>query len=300
MTVSKKGRPTQGTIEKRGEAQWRARITVGGERRSKTFADQVSAESWVRDLRQAALRGQLPKLLRAQAMTLAEALNRYEDYECPPKSVSAVKSAIARLSETEAPLMAMALWDIDETDVGGLIQRRLAQGVMPATVNHDLTYIGRAFVLARTKWGYAKLHNPASKMKPRRPGFLLSALHGARELVELARAPPARCLMLGLRRSFKFQQPGFDDGPSPPPTGKVGDTNTRRHGVAAQDANVYRSCCGARTLGITQTKRQTQLLAVHQVVLHVDTPRDPEIRATTQVSTVCGYLLLSHEHNVCN
>lgn len=167
MAASKKGRPTKGTIEKRGEAQWRARITVGDKRRSKTFADQVSAESWVRDLRQAAFRGQLPKLLRAQAMTLAEALKRYEDYECPPKSVSAVKSAIARLSETEAPLMAMALWDIDETDIGDLIQRRLAQGVMNATVNHDLTYIGRAFVLARTKWGCAKLHNPASRMKLR-------------------------------------------------------------------------------------------------------------------------------------
>lgn len=165
MTLSKKGRPTQGTIEKRGEAQWRARITVGGERRSKTFADKASAESWIRDLRQAALRGQLPKLLKAQSMTLTEALNRYKENECPPKSVKSVKCAIARLAETESSLMAMALWDIDESDIDALIQRRLAQGVMPATINHDLTYIRRAFVLARTTWGCAKLHNPASKMK---------------------------------------------------------------------------------------------------------------------------------------
>ena len=75
-----------GTITKRGELQWQAKVRRKGyPAQSRTFSYKEDAEKWVRDLERAADTGGLVDRREAEKNSLGEILLRYRAEVTPTK-----------------------------------------------------------------------------------------------------------------------------------------------------------------------------------------------------------------------
>lgn len=102
----------RGTIERRDDYQFRASITVKGKRFRKTFGSEGDAEAWLRSIESELLTNRFAAAREAEAITLSEALDRYESHiaanhpKAPDhlKKLKTVRVHLARMKLLERPL----------------------------------------------------------------------------------------------------------------------------------------------------------------------------------------------------
>jgi integrase len=142
-----------------GTVSWQVKIRRRGfPPVSRTFVRRADAEKFARQAEAEMDRGVFVSRDEAEAVTLAEALRRYE------REVSAKKRGHAQEKNRikawlEHPLAKRSLAGIRATDIAKYRDDRLAAGCAVATVRLDLAVISHLYAIAAKEWGLA-VQNP--------------------------------------------------------------------------------------------------------------------------------------------
>lgn len=151
-------------INKRGPYQWRAQIRRHGfPALSKTFTTKAEAEAWAKMNESEMARGVWVSRGEAEATTLHEALERYEEEVTPGKKSAAGEKSFLRIwratTMAKRPLAA-----IRSADVAKLRDLWLKE-YQPSTVLRRMAVLSHVFTIARKEWGMESLSNPVELVR---------------------------------------------------------------------------------------------------------------------------------------
>ncbi|VVE01344.1 site-specific integrase [Pandoraea nosoerga] len=155
-------------ITKRGPYQWRAQVRRHGyPAQSKTFNTKAEAEAWAKMIESEMARGIWVSRCEAEATTLYEALNRYEEEISLAKKGSAQESSVIKTCKA-IDLAKRPLATIRSADVAKLRDVWL-KDYKPATVLRRLAVLSHVFNVARKEWGMESLSNPVELVRKPQP-----------------------------------------------------------------------------------------------------------------------------------
>lgn len=162
------GKEKVATIRKRGPYQWEAQIRRRGyPAQSKTFNTKAEAEAWAKMLESEMSRGVWVSRSEAEATTLYEALNRYEEEVSPKKRGAESESSVLRICRA-VDLAKRPLATIRSADMAKLRDEWL-KDLKPATVLRRLAVLSHVFNIARKEWGMESLSNPVELVRKPQP-----------------------------------------------------------------------------------------------------------------------------------
>ena len=185
-----------GTITKRGELQWQAKVRRRGfPAQSRTFSYKEDAERWVRAMeRELETTGFIDRR-EAERNTLADILLRYQQEVTPQKKSAVIESTKIKVLLKDAALTQIKISALNSSIVAAWRDRRLKQ-VSGATVNREIDVLSAAINHARREWGI-HIENPVplvrrpekAKARDRRftdeeMVYLLAALTGGERLAD--------------------------------------------------------------------------------------------------------------------
>jgi len=153
-----------GTITKRGELQWQAKVRKEGfPNQSRTFMYKEDAEKWVRAIERELETSGFVDRREAEKNTLGDVLRRYQKEVTPSKKSADVESIKINviLSDTTLPKLKMSA--ITSSAVASWRDRRL-KTVTGATVNREIDVLSTVFNHARREWGI-HVENPIPYVK---------------------------------------------------------------------------------------------------------------------------------------
>ena len=133
-----------GTITKRGELQWQAKVRRRGfPAQSRTFSYKEDAERWVRAMeRELETTGFIDRR-EAERNTLADILLRYEQEVTPQKKSAAMEATKIKVLLKDAALTQIKTSALSSSIVAAWRDRRLKQ-VSGATVNREIDILSAA------------------------------------------------------------------------------------------------------------------------------------------------------------
>ena len=153
-----------GTITKRGELQWQAKVRRKGyPAQSRTFSYKEDAEKWVRELERAADTGGVVDRREAEKNTLGAILRRYQTEVTPSKKSADIESVKIDVIMKDATLPKLKMSAVTSSAVASWRDRRLKQ-VGGATVNREIDVLSAVFNHARREWG-VHVENPIPLIK---------------------------------------------------------------------------------------------------------------------------------------
>ncbi|MCL1618474.1 site-specific integrase [Ralstonia pseudosolanacearum] len=148
-----------GTITKRGELQWQAKVRRKGfPQQSRTFMYKEDAEKWVRSLERELETSGFVDRREAEKNTLREVLKRYREEVTPGKKSAEIESIKIDVILKDAVLPSLKMSAITSTAVAAWRDRRLKE-VSGATVNREIDVLSAVLNHARKEWGI-HLENP--------------------------------------------------------------------------------------------------------------------------------------------
>lgn len=155
-------------INKRGPYQWRAQIRRHGfPALSKTFTTKAEAEAWAKMNESEMARGIWVSRGEAEATTLHEALERYEEEVTPGKKSAVGEKSFLRIWRGTA-IAKRPLASIRSADIVKLRDLWLKE-YQPATVLRRLAVLSHVFTIARKEWGMEGLSNPVELVRKPQP-----------------------------------------------------------------------------------------------------------------------------------
>ena len=153
-----------GTITKRGELQWQAKVRRKGyPAQSRTFSYKEDAEKWVRELERAADTGGVVDRREAEKNTLGAILRRYQTEVTPSKKSADIESVKIDVILKDATLPKLKMSAVTSSAVASWRDRRLKQ-VSGATVNREIDVLSAVFNHARREWD-VHVENPIPLIK---------------------------------------------------------------------------------------------------------------------------------------
>lgn len=156
------------SFRKRGEYQWQARVRRKGyPDQVKTFNTRVEAEAWARQMESEIDRGVFVSRAEAEATSLHEALERYEQEVVPNKKGSAQEMSVIRALKA-AELVRRPMAAVRSADVAKL-RDEWGKTLRPATVLRRLAVLSNVFTIARKEWGMESLSNPVELVRKPKP-----------------------------------------------------------------------------------------------------------------------------------
>ena len=152
-----------------GKRVWQALIRRRGyPQQTRTFDTKAAAEGWVASIECEMASGRFISRSEAEATTLAEALNRYQN-EIVARKHTKGEDAIIRWWAA-LPLARRPMASIRGKDIAAAVTLKEAEGVGPRTVFAYIVTLSHLFTLARREWGMESLGNPTEFVrKPRQP-----------------------------------------------------------------------------------------------------------------------------------
>ena len=179
-----------GTITKRGELQWQAKVRRRGfPTQSRTFLYKEDAERWVRALERELDTTGFVDRREAERNTLADILRRYQQEVTPLKKSAPIETVKINVLLKDETLSRIKIAALSSVAVAAWRDRRLKL-VSGATVNREIDVLSAVINHARREWGI-HVENPVPLVK--RPGkakardrrfseeeetYLLAALRG--------------------------------------------------------------------------------------------------------------------------
>ena len=151
-------------ITKRGPYHWRAQVRRQGyPAQSKTFNTKAEAEAWANVIESEMARGILISRREAEAITLHEALVRYEGEISPSKKgatqdLSVIKACKA-VDLTKRPLASIRSADLAK------LRDDWLKTYKPVTVLRRLAVLSHVFSIARKEWGMESQSNPVELVR---------------------------------------------------------------------------------------------------------------------------------------
>ncbi|SOE59062.1 Phage integrase family protein [Burkholderia sp. YR290] len=156
------------TIRKRGQYQWEAQVRRRGyPAQSKTFTTRAEADAWASMIESEMSRGVWVSRSEAEATTLYEALNRYEEEISLSKKGAAQELSVLKTCKA-AYLAKRPLATIRGADIAKLRDEWL-KDYKPATVLRRLAVLSHVFNIARKEWGMVSLSNPVELVRKPQP-----------------------------------------------------------------------------------------------------------------------------------
>jgi integrase len=153
-----------GTITKRGELQWQAKVRrMGFPTQSRTFSYKEDAEKWVRAVERELETSGFVDRREADKNTLGEVLRRYQREVTPAKKSADIESIKIDVILKDASLPKLKMSAITSTAVASWRDRRLKE-VSGATVNREIDVLSTVLNHARREWGI-HLENPIPYVK---------------------------------------------------------------------------------------------------------------------------------------
>jgi integrase len=156
------------TIRKRGQYQWEAQVRRRGyPAQSKTFTTKAEAEAWANIIESEMSRGVWVSRSEAEATTLYQALERYEEEVSLSKKGAAQEISVLKtykaIDLARRPLATIRSADIAKLRDGWL------KDYKPATVLRRLAVLSHIFNIARKEWGMESLSNPVELVRKPQP-----------------------------------------------------------------------------------------------------------------------------------
>lgn len=197
MTKRKQFKSNIGHIEERGPNSFRADVSINGQRFRQVFSTGSSAENWLRGLERKVIADGGDGFAKAELTTLLELLYNHANYGMHNRPID----AISKYESLKFTLEAIGLADkavsrVQTSDIARLRDARLRDGICPSgkplgasTINKDLSFISKAFGVARAEHGYDGLENPVIKeirCKPPRVEFKRIPQHHLELILEQA------------------------------------------------------------------------------------------------------------------
>lgn len=183
-----------GTITKRGELQWQAKVRRRGfPTQSRTFSYKEDAEKWVRAVERELETSGFVDRREADKNTLAEVLKRYQKEVTPAKKSADIESIKIDVILKDASLPKLKMSAITSAAVASWRDRRLKE-VSGATVNREIDVLSTVLNHARREWGihvdnpipYVKRPEKARardrRFSAEEEAYLLAALTGGERL----------------------------------------------------------------------------------------------------------------------
>jgi integrase len=183
-----------GTITKRGELQWQAKVRRRGfPTQSRTFSYKEDAEKWARAVERELETSGFVNRREADRNTFGDVLRKYQKEVTPSKKSADIESIKIDVILKDALLPKLKMSAITSTAVASWRDRRL-KTVSGATVNREIDVLSTVLNHARREWGI-HVENPIPHVK--RPekararnrrfsaeeeGYLLAALTGGERL----------------------------------------------------------------------------------------------------------------------
>jgi integrase len=138
---------------KDGSVTWQVKIRRRGHPTvSRTFIRKADAERFARQVEAEMDRGVFVSRDEAEAVTLAEALQRYER-EVSVRKRGYVQESWRIKAWLEHPYARRSLAGLRPTDIAKYRDERLAAGCAPATIRLDLAVISHLYTIAAKEWG---------------------------------------------------------------------------------------------------------------------------------------------------
>lgn len=153
-----------GTIVKRGELQWQAKIRKKGfPVQSRTFMYKEDAEKWIRATERELETSGFIDRREAEKNSLAEVLKRYKREITPSKKSAEIESIKIDVILRDHALSTLKMSAITSTAIAAWRDRRLKL-VSGATVNREIDIISTVLNHARREWGI-HVENPVPYVK---------------------------------------------------------------------------------------------------------------------------------------
>jgi integrase len=165
----------KGSIERRGEYQFRASYTLDGKKFRSTHETFDQAKEWLDKQLRLVRTGRHGVALEMSQMTLADAISRYEDSpgRADPYDMERKLRSLRRHLE-EAGLLFLNFAGLQTSDIAKYRNFRLRYQMpngrltSPTTVGKELSHLSMIFKTARNEWGFDGLDNPVSPgIRPR-------------------------------------------------------------------------------------------------------------------------------------
>lgn len=153
-----------GTITKRGELQWQAKVRRKGfPTQSRTFSYKEDAEKWVRALERELETTGFVDRREADKSTLGEVLRRYQKEITPAKKSASIESVKINVILKDSILPKLKMTAVTSDAIAAWRDRRLSE-VTGATVNREIDVLSAVLNHARREW---RIHveNPVRDVK---------------------------------------------------------------------------------------------------------------------------------------
>ena len=158
-------------IVKTPSGTWKAVIRkTGWPTSAKTFRTKRDAEDWARRTEDEMVRGVFIQRAPSEKMTVAAALQRYEQEVVPTKKQSTQKREGTRIREVTAFFGKYSLAAVTPDLVAHFRDMRLAQGKANNTVRLELSLLGHLFTIAIKEWRIGLVYNPIAAIRKPSPG----------------------------------------------------------------------------------------------------------------------------------
>lgn len=158
------------SIRKRGPRQWEVRIRRKGyPAQFATFEFKADADKWASDVEAEMGKGVFVSRKEAEATTLSEALDRFEEefisgYAQPKQMRSRIRMV------KNSPLALKTLATVRGKDISDYIHMREEEGRSSQTILHEVNLISRIFEICCRDWGMESLSNPTKKVSKPKQG----------------------------------------------------------------------------------------------------------------------------------
>lgn len=154
-----------------GRTVWQAQIIkVGYSPQYRTFDNKAAANLWVQQIESEMGNGTFVSRAEAEATSLSEALERYEQEISPRKKITTVARERDRIRAlANSALGQRSLASIRGKNIASLVRDMEASGLGANTIRLYLALLSHLFNVARTAWGMESLSNPVDIVKGQRP-----------------------------------------------------------------------------------------------------------------------------------
>lgn len=151
-------------IEKRGN-RWRARVRIGGNDISESFATKADARAWAAKVETESVAG---KLGRAVDRTVRELVQRYIEDVVPSKRGSRSETMRLQKLVREDDLARVRLPDLDQSHIAAWRDRRL-RSVSAGSVLREWNSLSAAFSTATREWRWLPANPMLGVKRPQEP-----------------------------------------------------------------------------------------------------------------------------------
>ncbi|ARK99568.1 site-specific integrase [Burkholderia pseudomallei] len=153
-----------GTITKRGELQWQAKVRRKGfPQQSRTFMYKEDAEKWVRAIERELETSGFVDRREAEKNTLGDVLRRYQKDVTPLKKSAEIESIKINVLLRDKALVDLKMSAVNSNALAKWRDRRLKE-VAGATVNREMNVLSAVLNHARREWGI-HVENPIPYVK---------------------------------------------------------------------------------------------------------------------------------------